>query len=228
MKVTFRQDKYFLTFLPFCEFLSSGLLARIHFIAVKMFSNISWLFCLINALDHSVKVTFRQDKYFLTFLPFCEFLASGLLARVYFIAVKLSSNTQRTSKDKPKSVKCQHFCIPFDSHNYCPSCREANKGDDPCVTLESPCEICASFWDEQMNKIKNRKRYVRTKKANRSLGQEALLLCSHSVLTSKMLLTTLNMTFRPLTYLRVNILNLPPLQNGTRWDSLVMKTKSRS
>ena len=35
--------------------------------------------------------------------------------------------------------------------------------------------------------------------------------------------------FWPLTYLRVNILNpLPPLQSGTRWDSLVMKTKSRS
>ena len=64
-----------------------------------------------------------------------------------------------------------------------------------------------------------------TQKANRSLGQEPLLLCSHSVLTSKMLLTSLNMTFRHLTYLKVNILNpLPPLQSGTRWDSLVMKT----
>ena len=65
-----------------------------------------------------------------------------------------------------------------------------------------------------------------TQKANGSLGQEALLLCSHLVLISKMLL---NMIFRPLTYLRVNISNpLPPLQSSTRWDSLVMKTKSRS
>ena len=45
-----------------------------------------------------------------------------------------------------------NFCLPLDSHNYCPSCREANKSNDACVTLESPCEICASFSDEQMNK----------------------------------------------------------------------------
>ena len=70
-----------------------------------------------------------------------------------FYCIKLSSNSQRTSKDKPRSVKCRHFCLPFDSHNYCPSCREATKGDDPRVTLKSPCEICASFSDEQMNKI---------------------------------------------------------------------------
>ena len=88
----------------------------------------------------------------------------------------MSSNTQRTSKDKPRSVKCRHFCLPFDSHNYCPSCREANKGDDPCATLKSPCEICASFWDEQMNKIKNRKRYVRKQKADTSRDNELYLL----------------------------------------------------
>ena len=48
-------------------------------------------------------------------------------------------------------------------------------------------------------------------------------------LTSKMPLISLSMIFWPLIYLRVNILNpLPPLQSGTRWDSLVMRTKSRS
>ena len=68
-----------------------------------------------------------------------------------------------------------------------------------------------------------------TKRANRSLGQEALLLCSPLALTSKMPLISLSMIFWPLIYLRVNILNpLPPLQSGTRWDSLVMRTKSRS
>ena len=45
-----------------------------------------FLAILLNVLDHSVKVTFRQDKYFLTFLPFCEFLSSDLLARIHFIA----------------------------------------------------------------------------------------------------------------------------------------------
>ena len=88
----------------------------------------------------------------------------------------MSSNTQRTSKDKPRSLKCRHFCLPFDSHNYCPSCREANKGDDPCITLESPCEICASFSDEQMNKIKNRKRYVRKQQADTSRDNKLDLL----------------------------------------------------
>ena len=35
--------------------------------------------------------------------------------------------------------------------------------------------------------------------------------------------------FQALIYLRVNTLNLlPPLESGTRWDSLVMRTKSRS
>ena len=59
-----------------------------------------------------------------------------------FIAVKMSSQ-QKSSKDKPRSLKCRHFCFPFDNHNFCPSCREGNKGDDPCVTLEESCEICS-------------------------------------------------------------------------------------
>ena len=88
----------------------------------------------------------------------------------------MSSNTQKTSKDKPRSVKCRYFCLPFGSHNYCPSCREANKGDDPCVTLECPCEICVSFSDEQMNKIKNRKHYARKQKADTSRDNELDLL----------------------------------------------------
>ena len=93
----------------------------------------------------------------------------------------MSSNSQRTSKDKPRSVKCRHFCLHFDSHNYCPSCREANKGDDPCVTLKSPCEICASSSDEQINKIKNRKRYIRKQKADTSRDNELDLLGDEDV-----------------------------------------------
>ena len=71
--------------------------------------------------------------------------------------------SHQASKDKPS--KCRHFCLPFDSHNYCPACREANKGDDPCVTLEKPCEICSGFSEEQLLKIKNRCRYVWKQKA---------------------------------------------------------------
>ena len=93
----------------------------------------------------------------------------------------MSFNTQRTSKDKSRSLKCQHFCLPFYNHSYCPSCRKANKGDDPCVTLESPCKICSGFSDEQMQKIKNRKRYVRKQKADTSKDDKLDLLGNEDV-----------------------------------------------
>ena len=67
------------------------------------------------------------------------------------------------------------------------------------------------------------------RKAVRSLGQEALLLCSPLAWLSKMPLINLSMTSRPLIYPRVNISNLLlPLLSGTRWDSLVMRTRFRS
>ena len=111
---------------------------------------------------------------------FCEFPRFRLVY-ASFIAVKMSSNTQRTSKEKPRSLKCRHFCLPFDNHNYCPSCREASRGDDPCVTLESSCDICSRFSDEQMLKIKNRKRYVRKQKADTSKEDELNLLGGEEV-----------------------------------------------
>ena len=43
-------------------------------------------------------------------------------------------------------------------------CREAGKGDDPCVTNEMPCNICTNFTEEQQIKIKHRHRYVRKQK----------------------------------------------------------------
>ena len=79
-----------------------------------------------------------------------------------FIAFKRP--THQTNKDKPRSSKCRHFCFSFDIHNYCPTCKESGKGDDPCVTFEPPCDICASFTDEQMNKIQHRKRYIKKQK----------------------------------------------------------------
>ena len=80
-----------------------------------------------------------------------------------FIAVKMSSH--QTSA-KTKSSKCRHFCFLFDTHNYCPTCRESGKGDDPCITNQSPCNICANFTEEQQIKIKHRHRYVRKQKAS--------------------------------------------------------------
>ena len=79
----------------------------------------------------------------------------------------------QTNKDKPRAQKCHHFCFSFDLHNYCPTCREAGKGDDPCVTFETPCDICTSFTDEQM-KIQHRKRYLKKQKAETSSKDDEL------------------------------------------------------
>ena len=81
-------------------------------------------------------------------------------------------SSHQTNKDKPRSVKCRHFCFVFDSHNYCPICKECGKGDDPCVTFESPCEICASFTEEQLIKITHRKRYVKKQKKDTTSSKE--------------------------------------------------------
>ena len=75
-------------------------------------------------------------------------------------------STHQTNKDKPRSGKYRHFCFPFDIHNYCPTCRESGKGDDPCVTFESLCQICASFTEDQMLKISKRKLYIKKQKSH--------------------------------------------------------------
>ena len=79
-----------------------------------------------------------------------------------FIAVKMSSHQTNA---KPRSSKCHHFCFLFDIHNYCPTCRESGKGDDPYITNQTPCNICENFSEEQQIKIKHRCRYVRRQKA---------------------------------------------------------------
>ena len=81
----------------------------------------------------------------------------------YFIAVKMSSHQ---TSIKARLSKCHHFGFPFDSHNYCPTCRESGKGDDPCVTNQSACNICLSFSEEQQIKIKHRRRYVSKQKTS--------------------------------------------------------------
>ena len=78
----------------------------------------------------------------------------------------------QTNKDKPRAQKCCHFCFSFDLHNYCPTCRESGKGDDPCVSFEAPCDICASFIDDQMKKIQHRKHYIKRQKADTSNAKD--------------------------------------------------------
>ena len=76
------------------------------------------------------------------------------------------------NKDKPRSSKCRHFCFPFDTHNYCPTCRESGKGDDPCVTFKNLCQICGSFTEEQMLKISQMKRYIKKQKCLTSTSKD--------------------------------------------------------
>ena len=91
-------------------------------------------------------------------------------------------SSHQSKKDKPRASKCHHFCHAFDTHNYCLTCREAGKGDDPYVTFISPCEICTSFTEEQLTKITHRKRYVKKpdKKADRN-DEELDLLGDNSI-----------------------------------------------
>ena len=119
-----------------------------------------------------MKVTFRQDKYFTYFGVFLVFHGSGFLN--VLLRFKMSSN--QTNKDKARSAKCHHFCFAFDSHNYCPTCRDAGKGDDHCVTFEAPCEICSAFSKEQLIKITHRKGYVKKQKRDTSKDDELDLL----------------------------------------------------
>ena len=73
-------------------------------------------------------------------------------------------SSHQVSSNKPRSLKCCHFCFPFDLHKYCQACCEEGKGDDPCVTHEKLFNICSSFTEEQLLKIKNGRRYVRKQK----------------------------------------------------------------
>ena len=90
--------------------------------------------------------------------------------------------SHQSNKDKPCASKCHHFCHAFDTHNYWPTCRETGKGDDPCVTFISPCDICTSFTEEQLTKITHRKRSIKKpdKKADKN-DQELDLLGDNSV-----------------------------------------------
>ena len=67
--------------------------------------------------------------------------------------------------NESRALECRHFCNPWDLHNYCPTCRESSKGDDCCVTGKGKCMVCASFTEEQKQRIINRKRYVKKDKA---------------------------------------------------------------
>ena len=80
-------------------------------------------------------------------------------------------SSHQSNKDKPRALKCH----AFNTHNFCPTCRETGKGDDPCVTFLSLCKICSSFTEEQFTKIMHRKRYVKRQKSDKNDDELALL-----------------------------------------------------
>ena len=89
-----------------------------------------------------------------------------------YVLLRFKMSSHQTNKDKPRSIKCRHFCFTFDLRNYCPTCRESGKGDDLCVIFESPCEICASFTEEQLIKIAQRKHYVKKQKRDTTSSKD--------------------------------------------------------
>ena len=118
----------------------------------------------------------------------------------------------QANKDKPRAQKCRHFCFSFDNHNYCPTCREAGKGDDPCVTFEAPCHICTSLTDEQLQKIQNRKRYLKKQKAETSSKDEDSFTGSNADLESA----------------ADNLFTSPPRPQPLAFSSLSLKTPAKA
>ena len=128
----------------------------------------------------------------------------------------------QTNKDKLRAQKCRHFCFSFDIHNYCPTCREAGKGDDPCVTFETPCQICTSFTDEQLKKIQNRKRYLKKQKAESSSKDNELDLLGEGNGDS---FTGSN---ADLESAADNLFTSPPHPQSLAFGSLSLKTPAKS
>ena len=136
-----------------------------------------------------------------------------------FIAFKMSLH--QANKDKPRAQKCRHFCFSFDLHN-CPTCREAGKGDDPCVTFETPCQICTSFTDEQLKKIQHRKRYLKKQKAETSSKDDELDLLGEGDGDS---FTGSN---ADLESAADNLFTSPPCRQPLAFSSLSLKTSAKS
>ena len=121
---------------------------------------------------------------------------------------------------KPRSSKCRHFCFLFDTHNYCSTCRESCKGDDPCVTNQSPCNICASVSEEQQIKIKHRRQYVRKLKASdpcNTSKEDDLDLLGDDV-------EAFSGSQADLEDAAENSFSSPPLPQPLRFESLSLKT----
>ena len=125
------------------------------------------------------------------------------------------------NKDKPRSAKCHHFCFSFDIHNYCPTCRESGKGDDPCVSFEFPCGICAAFSEEQLIKITHRKRNVKKQKGDTTKNDELDLLGDEDI-------ESFTGSQADLASAADNLFTSPPHPQPQPFESLSIKTPAKS
>ena len=78
------------------------------------------------------------------------------------------SSQDKVKNGPRKSSFCGHFMAEWESHHYCPKCRDDLKGDDPCVK-STECTICSAFSEEQKKKIRNRNGYKSKKDQGSSL-----------------------------------------------------------
>ena len=109
------------------------------------------------------------------------------------------------------------MCFEFSS-----LAREAGKGDDPCVTFETPCQICKSFSDEQLKKIQNRKWYLKKQKAETSSKDDELDLLGEGDGDS---FTGSN---ADLESAADNLFTSPPRPQPLTFSSLSLKTPAKS
>ena len=131
-------------------------------------------------------------------------------------------SSHQSNKDKPRALKCHHFCYSFDTHNFCPTCREAGKGDDPCVTFISPCNICASFTKEQMIKITQRKVYVKKQKSDTSKNDDKLDLLGDQEVESFL------GSHADLESAADHLFTSPPRPRPLAFEALFLKTPAKS
>ena len=169
-----------------------------------------------------MKVLHQLDKYFYLFTCFglSSRLWLDLIGIVFYCVFNMSSH--QSNKDKPRALKYHHFCHSFGTHNFCPTCREAGKGDDPCVTFISPCNICASFTEEQMIKISHWKRYVKKQKSDIPKDDEELELLGDQEVVS------FSGSHADLESAADHLFTSPPRPPPIAFEALSLKTPAKS
>ena len=103
-----------------------------------------------------------------------------------------------------------------------PSIGKLTMGDDPCVTLEKPCEICLGFSEEQLLKIKNRRRYALKQKATDTSKNDDLDLLGDEDVES------FSGSHADLEGAADNLFASPPHPQPLRFEALSLKTPAKT